>query len=118
MTTLAETNPALMFAFGRLRESMYGCIDNVEYLLAEYPDEVVISLARNEIPRLIGAVRSVVAEHRPDDDGRCSGCGFRRTETGYELPAWPCSAINAMHVYLRDPARVFDDLGEPDPLHH
>jgi hypothetical protein len=115
-TRLDETNPALAFAFGQLRESMYGCIDNIEYLLAEYPDEVVLSLARNEIPRLISAIRGVVAEHRPDADGRCAGCGFRRTETGYQLEIWPCRAINAVHVYLKDPERVFDDVGEEDPL--
>jgi hypothetical protein len=88
--------------------------DQLESALAEYladvsgrarhhDDRTVAALARTELPKLVEAVRAVLAEHSPDQFGRCVHC--RRGRWG-RTPR-PCRAYLSAHLCLI--------TGEDDP---
>lgn len=57
--------------------------------------ETLLPLARNELHRLAEGFRRLLAEHRPDTDGRCRSCPgpFRGRR-------WPCSVWTTAYRYL------------------
>ncbi len=57
--------------------------------------EALLPLARNELYRLAEGFRRLLAEHRPDTEGRCQACPgpFRGRR-------WPCSVWTTAYRYL------------------
>lgn len=58
-------------------------------------DRLVLSVARNQLPRLASGWREVLTLHAPDLRGRCSACSTRRQPQ----PA-PCSVWQTAHEHL------------------
>ena len=55
-----------------------------------------INLARFELPRIVAALRAVLGEHEPDENGRCRTCRGRRLGRS----AAPCRAYLTAHLCL------------------
>lgn len=74
------------------------------FAVNEEDDRRVAELARQEVPKLVSAVRTLLVEHRPDARGHCPTCRpglFRR-----RLAA-PCRAYLAAHLCLMN----IEDMG-------
>jgi hypothetical protein len=72
-----------------LRDATYGWLSRLETLIfhADLPSRA--ALAETEMSRLIAAWRALLAEHEPDEDGRCPRCsGRRRHRRGYRCSVW------------------------------
>lgn len=59
-------------------------------------DLAAINLAHFELPRIIAALRAVLGEHEPDENGRCRTCRTRR----FGRAAAPCRAYLTAHLCL------------------
>jgi hypothetical protein len=85
-----------------VRESTFGHMQaSLRGYLAEISSRAetgrgVTDLARLELPRVVAALRALLADHRPDADGRCPTC---RTRLFTRAPA-PCRAYLTMHLCL------------------
>jgi hypothetical protein len=78
-----------------IRDATYGWLTRLETLIhdADLPSRA--ALAETETSRLIRAWRGLLAEHEPDQNGRCRRCsGWRRHR------AFPCSVWVTAHRYL------------------
>lgn len=63
--------------------------------------ERLIVLAENEIPRLVAALREVLAEHEPDATGRCPTCRRRQRWSPFRRRRQtPCRAYLAVRLRL------------------
>ncbi|MBO0839645.1 MAG: hypothetical protein J2O49_02355 [Sciscionella sp.] len=94
--TAGAPNVAINSVYQRLDASVLAHIDHVTALAEHAGDTTAAELARAELPRLVGALRAVLDEHRPDARGRCRVCRgrslFRRAV------AAPCRAY--LNAYL------------------
>jgi hypothetical protein len=78
-----------------LREATYGWLDRLEIVVAGADAASLAALAQTELVRMVAAWRALLAEHEPDQDGRCRRCsGWRHRR------ACPCSVWVAAHRYL------------------
>lgn len=78
-----------------LREATYGWLDRLEIVVAGADAASLAALAQTELVRMVAAWRALLAEHKPDQDGRCRRCsGWRHRR------ACPCSVWVAAHRYL------------------
>jgi hypothetical protein len=78
-----------------LREATYGWLGQLETLVSDADAASQAALAEREMVRLIVAWRALLAEHEPDEEGRCRRCaGWRRRR------AHPCSVWKTAHRYL------------------
>jgi hypothetical protein len=59
-------------------------------------DLAAINLTRFELPRITAALRAVLGEHEPDENGRCRTCRTRR----FGRAAAPCRAYLTAHLCL------------------
>lgn len=57
-----------------LRDELNGDLAQLVRIAAVGDDESVSSVARQYIPRLVGALRALAEPHKPDADGRCQEC--------------------------------------------
>ena len=72
-----------------LRDATYGWLDRVAIVI-DRADALSLSvLARTELVRMVAAWRALLAEHEPDEDGRCRSCsGWRQRRRGYRCSVW------------------------------
>ena len=80
--------------FGQMAASLRGYL--AEISTRAETGHGVTDLARLELPRVIAALRALLADHHPDADGRCPTC---RTRLFTRAPA-PCRAYLTMHLCL------------------
>lgn len=82
--------------FGQLETSLADYLTNITYR-AQFGDEQAAALvARLELPRVVEALKAVLDEHTPDQNGRCPNCRTRRFG---RAPA-PCRAYLTAHLCL------------------
>jgi hypothetical protein len=82
--------------FGHLETSLNGYLSDLTRRGESADPAVATRIAHGELPRVVAALRAVLDEHRPDDQGRCPTC--RRRFFG-RAPA-PCRAYLAAHLCL------------------
>ncbi|OLR94262.1 hypothetical protein [Actinokineospora bangkokensis] len=81
-------------AFGQMESSLRGYLAELSTRAAT--GSGLRDLARLELPRVVSALRALLAEHHPDADGRCPTC---RTRLFSRAPA-PCRALLTTHLCL------------------
>ncbi|MEV6639694.1 hypothetical protein [Amycolatopsis sp. NPDC051371] len=57
-----------------LRDAVFGRLDYLDRLAEEGDQHSKAALADSEIVRLTGAFRALLADHEPDEHGRCRSC--------------------------------------------
>jgi hypothetical protein len=78
-----------------LQDAVFGRLDYLEHLADEGDQQSKAALADTEIGRLTGAFRALLAEHAPDEHGRCPHCsGWLRPQSH------PCSVWDTAHRHL------------------
>jgi len=97
-------SPALMDAFGLLREDLYVHLEEASYLADDdewSPEDM--DRARQLIRDLVFVVRGLLVEHRTQEGGHdCTICSA----------PWPCPVVNTIHTVVKDPQRQFYALVE------
>ncbi len=79
----------------RLRRTVLRRLESLGEQAASAEPGVLVTLARTEIRRLTDGWRGLLADHQPDDDGRCQRCaGWIRNRR------WPCQVWLAAHQHL------------------
>jgi hypothetical protein len=72
-----------------LRDATYGWLDRLEMLVRDADEPSRAALAQSELIRMTSAWRALLAEHEPDEDGRCPRCSrWRRRLRGYQCSVW------------------------------
>ena len=71
-----------------LRDGTYGWLDRVLIVLRDADMPSRAALAETEMPRLIGALLALLADHEPDEDGRCRRCSRWRRRRGVRCSVW------------------------------
>ena len=82
--------------FGHLEASLHDYLADISQRAQTGDDLSALRLARTELPRIAAALRSVLGEHEPDEDGRCRTCRTRR----FGRAAAPCRAYLTAHLCL------------------
>jgi hypothetical protein len=78
-----------------LRDATSGWLSRLETLVRDADVTSRAALAQTEMVRMVIAWRSLLAEHEPDEEGRCRRCaGWRRRRP------YPCSVWVSAHRYL------------------
>ena len=103
--------------FSQLDKSLHEHLSDLMRLAAKADDRTAVGLARAELPRMVTALKALLDEHQPDENGRCPTCRTRRFSR--RLPS-PCRAYLAAHLCLtitRDENRVVrdDESAGPSP---
>ncbi|SDM27306.1 hypothetical protein SAMN04488074_11935 [Lentzea albidocapillata subsp. violacea] len=57
-----------------LRDELHGDLAQLIRIVAEGDDESVLSVARQDVPRLVRVLRALTEQHKPDANGRCTEC--------------------------------------------
>lgn len=82
--------------FGQLATSLADYLTDITYR-AQFGDErAAAAMAKYELPRVVEALKAVLDEHSPDENGRCPSC---RTSRFGRAPA-PCRAYLTAHLCL------------------
>lgn len=82
--------------FGHLEASLHDYLADVIRRAQSGDDLATLNLARAELPRIAAALQAVLAEHEPDEQGRCRTCRTRR----FGRAAAPCRAYLTAHLCL------------------
>ncbi|HWE91678.1 MAG TPA: hypothetical protein VG317_19610 [Pseudonocardiaceae bacterium] len=112
MTT--KSGPTGTPLFGQLDRSLRAHLGDLVRTARHGDESTVIDLARDEVPKIVTALRSLLEEHRPDEHGRCPTCRTRRFRR--QLPA-PCRAYLTAHLCLVIAAGV-EPGGHPHQHRH
>jgi hypothetical protein len=73
--TLLVDMPAFLFAaFNKLRDSIAEYLDEVDNLARDRCDDHLIAKSPSELLTLTKLIRTLLAEHRPDNVGCCATC--------------------------------------------
>ncbi|KAA2258889.1 hypothetical protein F0L68_23350 [Solihabitans fulvus] len=64
--------------FRQLDRSLHDHLDNLVRLAYHADDHAAAELVRVELPKVVNAVRALLAVHQPDEHGRCPTCRTRR----------------------------------------
>ena len=94
---------------GPMQAAVHHRLTELTRSVDESDQERLISLAENEIPRLVAALREVLTEHEPDAKGRCPTCRRRQPWSPFRRRRrTPCRAYLAVRLRLdaEDPAPV------------
>ena len=75
--------------------AVFDRLDYLDRLSTKADPSSQAALAETEITRMTAAWRSLLAEHQPDDDGRCPKCSQRRRHVSF-----PCSVWSTAHHHL------------------
>lgn len=79
----------------RLRRKMLRGLESLGEQASRAEPGQLVTLARTEIRRLTDGWRRLLAEHQPDEDGRCQHCsGWLKRRR------WPCQVWLAAHQHL------------------
>lgn len=70
------------------RDALYGWLDQLKSLARQGDTPSRAMLADTELVWLIDAVAALLAEHEPDEDGRCPSCPARAQRRGYRCAVW------------------------------
>lgn len=92
---------------GPLQGSVHDRLDDLTRAAAVTDPQAAAELAHREIPLLVQALRSVLAEHEPDARGRCPSCRGRLARLPFRRRnVLPCRAYLAAQLRLGtvDPA--------------
>lgn len=57
-----------------LQGAVFGQLDYLDHLARDGDEQSKAALADTEICRLTGAVRAILADHAPDEQGKCRVC--------------------------------------------
>jgi hypothetical protein len=71
-----------------LRDGTYGWLQRALVVLRDADEHSRAALAEVEMPRLIAALMALLAEHEPDEDGRCRCCSRRRRRREGRCSVW------------------------------
>jgi hypothetical protein len=97
--------------FGQLDRSLHDRLGDLVRQARGGDDRTALDLARVELPKIVTALQALLAEHQPDERGRCPTC--RSRPFSRKLPS-PCRAYLAAHLCLMI---ADDELGERRHLH-
>ena len=98
-----------------LRDATYAWLDQLEMLAREADEASRAALAQTELIRMATAWRALLAEHEPDDEGRCPRCsGWPRRRRGYRCSVW-VTAHRYLVVNGTSGARHALSSGRPQP---
>jgi hypothetical protein len=97
--------------FATLRDSMLHELDSTVDTVTRGHQRDAVSVARQELPRLVAGLRALIALHVPDEEGFCVQCGRGRW---WRRQHAPCRVLLAYHIAIKD----FDDLPSVEPAKH
>jgi hypothetical protein len=83
--------------FRHLDKSMHRHLTDLTKQASSVDESAAADLARQQLPKVVSALRALLDEHHPDEQGRCSNC--RRRWTGRRT-ATPCRAYLTAHLAL------------------
>lgn len=83
--------------FSQLDKSLHEHLAALVRLATTGNDETAVELARSELPRVVAAVKALLAEHTPDERGRCPKC---RTRWWSRRMPSPCRAYLGAQLCL------------------
>ncbi|GAA4885838.1 hypothetical protein GCM10023222_50800 [Saccharopolyspora cebuensis] len=78
---------------GTLRKAVLDRLDDLDRVATDGAVEMLLPVARAELPRLAESMRALLRDHRPDSDGRCRNCLVRARP-------WPCRVWSTAHRQL------------------
>jgi hypothetical protein len=70
------------------RDALYEWLKQLRTLAAQGDTPSRAMLADTEMVRLIDAMRALLGEHEPNDDGLCPSCSARAQRRGYRCAVW------------------------------
>jgi hypothetical protein len=85
-----------------LRNAVYERLDYLDRLVSEADLPSRASLADSEIARMTTAWRMLLADHEPDDRGRCRECGGWRRRRPHPCSVWTTAHKNLIVVDSRN----------------
>ncbi|GAA4866429.1 hypothetical protein [Saccharopolyspora rosea] len=77
-----------------LREAVLDRLDEVDRAVTSGEPETLLPAAREDLYRLTEALRALLDQHRPGENGRCPSCHGTRSRP------WPCAVWLAGHRLL------------------
>lgn len=83
--------------FGELRQRLDDHLELVSRVAADGDAKSALSMMRRDVPGLVAALRELVDEHLPDENGSCAKC--RSGPFWRRVPA-PCRMLIKVHVAL------------------
>lgn len=86
------SNPVL---FSELRQRLVDHLDLVSRIAVEGDGASALSMTRQEVPRLVAALRVLVDEHQPDENGSCRRC---RGGPIWRRVSSPCRMLLDVHL--------------------
>lgn len=92
-----------------LTESVRQRLDDLTKIARDGDDHAVTEVARSEMPHLVETVRTLMAQHQPDNLGTCPACSrVRRRWRLLHPPKAPC------RVYLAARSALFHESPQPN----
>ncbi|MDX8033804.1 hypothetical protein SK803_26585 [Lentzea sp. BCCO 10_0856] len=86
------SNPVL---FSELRRRLADHLDLVSRIAVDGDGASVLAMARREVPQLVAALRVLVDEHQPDENGQCKRC---RSGPIWRRVSSPCRMLINVHL--------------------
>lgn len=86
-----------LVSFAALRQRLEDHLDLLSRVAADGDAASTLSIMRREVPGLVAALRELVDEHLPDENGNCGRC--RSGPFWRRMPA-PCRMLIKVHVAL------------------
>jgi hypothetical protein len=83
------------------RDALYEWLKQLRTLATQGDAPSRAMLADTELVRLVDAMRAVLGEHEPNDDGLCPSCSARAQRRGYRCAVW---ATVHNHLLAIDPS--------------
>ncbi|GAA4552733.1 hypothetical protein [Amycolatopsis samaneae] len=83
-----------------LQDAVLGRLDDLDTIASDGDERSKAALADSEIIRLTGAWRELLAEHRPDERGRCRACASTPPRRRLRCTVWAA----AYRHLIGDPA--------------
>ncbi|KAA2251209.1 hypothetical protein F0L68_37945 [Solihabitans fulvus] len=74
-------------------------LDTMVRVATRGTDRAVLSMAHEDVPRLVDAFRSLMDGHTPDENGCCRACARRRALFGRRHPV-PCRLVLSARLAL------------------
>ena len=81
--------------FSELRQRLVDHLELVSRIAADGDGASVLSMTRQEVPKLVAALLVLVDEHQPDENGSCMKC---RRGPIWRRVASPCRMLLNVHL--------------------